>query len=204
MTFRLQATLLGEARTLGAALNEATLDERELMSAIRRGDKRAYSSLYDSHVRPVFAFALSRVRDRTLADDVVQATFVLLWEKRATLEIAAASVLPWLLGVARLQCMAAIKKAARSQSLESRGEIADNSTPERAAEAAELTATVRRAVEALPPIDRKIVELCLDQDTTYAEAARRLGLTEPGVRGRLARARQRLRAELNFLRGGES
>ena len=53
----------------------------------------------------------------------------------------------------------------------------------------------------LDDVDRDIYRLCIDEGRSYAEAASLLGLTSTTLRGRLARVRRRLRAELDILRG---
>lgn len=109
-----------------------------LLLRVRSGDERAFAELFDRHARPVLAFARSRlVAD---AEDVAQAAFVLLWEKRRELELAGASALPWLLGTVRVLSLAAIRESARRRvTLDSAADVADAAPqPDRAAEVAEL------------------------------------------------------------------
>jgi RNA polymerase sigma-70 factor (ECF subfamily) len=50
--------------------------ERLLISEIRKGDQRAWSQLIDRYEGRLQAFAYGRLRDRSLAEDVVQETFI--------------------------------------------------------------------------------------------------------------------------------
>ncbi len=61
----------------------------------------------------------------------------------------------------------------------------------------ELTAAVLRFVAQLPAADRQALELTDLQGLTQAEAARRLGLSVPGMKSRVQRARARLREVLD-------
>ena len=174
-----------------------------LLAHVRDGEERAFAELFDRHARPVHAFARSRVTSTAEADDVAQAAFVLLWEKRRTLELAGESALPWLLGTVRLLALAATRAAARrGASLEAAPDVRDvRPGPADLAEDAEREALVASAVARLDDTDRQIFRLCVEEERSYAEAAAALGLTPSTLRGRLARLRRRLRAELDLLRG---
>lgn len=179
------------------------MDDRALLARVRTGDERAFAELFDRHARPVVAFARSRLSVSADAEDVAQAAFVLLWEKRRTLELAGESALPWLLGAVRLLALATSRAAARrGVGLEAADGLPDlRPGPERVVEVEELEALVTAAVDQLDEIDRDIYRLCVSEGQTYTEAAATLGLTATTLRGRLARIRRRLRAELDILKG---
>lgn len=179
------------------------MDDRQLLALVAQGDEGAFTVLFDRHARPVLAFARSRLTVAADADDVAQAAFVLLWEKRRDLELAGESALPWLLGAVRLLALAASRSAAkRGVPLATADLIADpRPGPDRAAEEAEVDGVVAAAVDALDPLDRRIYRLCIDEGRSYADAAAALGLSATTLRGRLARLRRRLRAELDILKG---
>ncbi len=179
------------------------MDDRTLLARVREGDERAFADLFDRHARPVLAFARSRLSVSVDAEDVAQAAFVLLWEKRRTLELAGESALPWLLGAVRLLAMATSRAAARRGiGLEAADGLPDlRPGPERVVEVLELEELVAASVDQLDEIDREIYRLCVGEGQTYTEAAVALGLTATTLRGRLARIRRRLRAELDILKG---
>lgn len=179
------------------------MDDRALLARVCNGDERAFADLFDSHARPVLAFARSRLSNSADAEDVAQAAFVLLWEKRRTLELAGESALPWLLGAVRLLALATSRAAARrGVGIEAADGLPDlRPGPERVVEVLELEELVATSVDQLDEIDREIYRLCVGEGTTYTEAAAALGLTATTLRGRLARIRRRLRAELDILKG---
>lgn len=174
-----------------------------LLARARDGDESAFAALFDRHIRPVLAFARSRLPGHADAEDVAQAAFVLLWEKRRVLELAGESALPWLLGTVRLLALATTRAAARrGMHLDALAEPVDAAPgPERASELGELAERVEAAIAGLDDTDREIYRLCVDEGRSYADAAAVLGLTPSTLRGRLARLRRRLRAELDLLKG---
>lgn len=54
--------------------------DEELAQDAAGGDERAFAQLYERHFSGAHDFAARIVRDRDLAADVVQATFVKAWE----------------------------------------------------------------------------------------------------------------------------
>jgi RNA polymerase sigma-70 factor (ECF subfamily) len=179
------------------------VDDRRLLALVAQGDEGAFTVLFDRHVRAVFAFARSRLAVAADAEDVAQAAFVLLWEKRRSLELAGESALPWLLGTVRLLALAASRTAAKRGVPLATAELVPDRRPgpDRVTEEAEIEAVLFAAVDALDPIDRRIYRLCIEENRSYADAAVMLGLTATTLRGRLARLRRRLRAELDIVRG---
>lgn len=60
---------------------------------------------------------------------------------------------------------------------------------------------VRESLAGLSDVDRRLFELCVLGDLTYAQAADELGLTHGGIRNRVSRLRGRLRRDTDDLRG---
>lgn len=180
------------------------VDDIELLVHIRDGSNDALTQLFRRHARAVFALAYSRLRDPSEAEEVVQDTFILFWERRHSIVMASASALPWLLATARYKSLARSKSLARrrTDSLEERNLVsAADDGPAAIVETRVLEDFLAGIVEALPEIDRKIYELCVAGGLSYAEAASTLGITHASLRGRLTRLRSRLRGELSFLKG---
>ena len=175
----------------------AGCDDGQLLArfAADRRDEAAFAALVARHGPMVWATARAVLRHEQDAEDAFQATFLAL-ARRAGSVRAGASLAAWLHRVARRAAVAA-SRAARSRH---RQELAllDAPRPVAAEEGPEpdLVAAVRVAVARLPERDRLAVVLCDLEGLTYAEAAARLGWPEPTLRGRLARARGRLRARL--------
>jgi hypothetical protein len=96
------------------------------------------------------------------------------------------------LRVARRARAQELRRRVREKSLEGEGPAA----PERQGHELELIGALHDEVDRLPETFRKPVVLCCLEELTYVEAARRLGVSEPTLRGRLHRARRRLETRL--------
>jgi RNA polymerase sigma factor (sigma-70 family) len=184
--------------------NEAknAVSDRALVDRLSEGDGRALDVLFRRHATTVFAYAVSRLRNRADAEEIVQDTFVILWERRRDVVIGE-SLIPWLLVTARFRSLNAqrAERRRRSDVLVDADGTSDSDATATAVETALLMEAVDRAVQSLSDVDQKIYTLCLDGDMSYAEAAREIGITHAALRGRLARLRGRLRDEFTLLRG---
>ena len=58
----------------------STSSDEELLRCIADGDRQAFAALYDRHAAVVYSLILRIVRDRTLADDMLQETFWQIWK----------------------------------------------------------------------------------------------------------------------------
>ena len=162
--------------------------EDELLRQIAGGDMRALEALYRGmHVR-VFAVALAVVGDRSLAEDVMQDTFVRVYS-------AAPGYRPqsraraWVLAIARHLALDAMRHRAREPATGMAGR--DATAPGGEPDAIRLD--VINALMRLGEVDRQIVVLHDMAGLTHAEVAAELELPAGTVRWRYRVALARLR-----------
>src|SRR5205085_8029509 len=133
---------------------------------------------------------LPRLQD---AEDVFQATFLLLARKAASIRDRAA-VSSWLHGVAHRLALRAKKQDERRQVRERRA--ADMRTTQPGSGKSEVQAVLDVALAELPEKYRTALVLCCLEGHSHADAARLLGCPLATVRTRLARGRAQLRRRL--------
>ena len=90
-----------------------TRDEQLIMN-IARGDRDALAEVYLQHKGAVYAFALSILRQAHAAEDVMQETFLQLWNAAGTYVPRGQSPLPWLLGITKNTALKHMRSAQRS------------------------------------------------------------------------------------------
>lgn len=164
------------------------------------GDRDAFGTLYDRHVRAVYWQAFRVVRDVDAAEDVTQETFVVAWRRSRTIRLVDGSVLPWLLVTARQVALNAARKAARRRTAELDEDLPARHDVESTVEAELARVEIDAAVACLGELDQRLYALCIDGDHSYEQAAHELGVTHAVVRNRLHRLRGRLRADLRAMR----
>lgn len=62
------------------------ISEAELISGVKRGDKRAFRILYEEYTPRIFQFSLSYLKSEADAEELVQEVFIKLWDNREVLD----------------------------------------------------------------------------------------------------------------------
>ena len=169
----------------------AAADDTDLLSRfVSDRDEAAFTALVTRHGPMVWATARAILGNDHDAADTFQATFLVLARRAASLRRGSA-LAAWLHRVAERSAVAVRRAARQRHRIEQAAALVreDGPTTDRAT-------NVRAEIACLPHSYRLAVILCDLEGLTYAEAAARLGCTEPALRNRLARARSRLRERL--------
>jgi len=190
----------------GAARVDATPpDDHELWRAAGGDDPdaaaAAFTALYHRHADAVWRYAYRLTGTRAGAEDVLAATFLTAWRRRADVRFVADSARPWLLAVTGNEARTEWRRSARHDRLAERMGAAPAVGDHADAVVARLDdrSRLRRLRDALSQLSdehREVVELCMIAELPQADAARALGIREVTLRSRIHRARARLRALL--------
>ncbi len=168
-------------------------DAQLLARFAREGDQAAFAALVERHGRLVLGACRRILRREQDAEDVFQATFLVL-VKKAPLT-GTNSLAAWLYIVARRLALKAQAQAMRQQEyerlvarpvLESKPEPVDG----------ELLAILEEELQALPEKYRAPLVLCHLEGRTHEQAARELGWPSGSLWKRLERGRHLLRDRL--------
>lgn len=79
--------------------------EEALAELLRRRDPDALAKLYDRYGRVVYALIYRIVRDQGIAEDLVQETFLRVWNRSTHFDSVRGSLVTWLLTIARNQAI---------------------------------------------------------------------------------------------------
>src|SRR6476619_2893367 len=195
-------------------------DETALVREVARGSEDALSALYDRHVDGVFAAAMRLSDDRGVAEEVVQETFLALWNRAELFDPPVGSLAAWLHTIARNRTVDRLRAAGRRPNLiplsSAAGEDEQDSAaldrlvgsgtvlggaaiglgPEGELAAGELRQVLRDALAELPESERTAIVLAYREELTQTEIAERLGWPLGTVKTRTRRALLRLREAL--------
>jgi len=188
------------------AETRSTTDDNVLRRYIASGDRDALGELIQRYAGMVYSTARRQVRDRDLAEDVMQNVFV-TFARRAREIRSAAALGTWLLRTTRYASANAMKIESRRRTHEqaarlTRTEIADNSSPVEAAIADEqrqwntIYPLLDEALSRLGSTDQAAVILKFLRGLSLREVGIATGTTEEGARKRVSRAVDRLRKQL--------
>jgi RNA polymerase sigma factor (sigma-70 family) len=155
-------------------------------------DEAAFAELVRRHGPMVLAVCRRVVRNRADADDVFQATFMVLARKAASIR-PAGSVGPWLHGVAYRTALEALRRAARRRAKEGRVVPRETVSDD---QWSDLRPVLDAELDRLPRKYAEVLVLCDMEDRPRRDVAALLGVPEGTVASRLARAREALAARL--------
>ena len=174
--------------------------DRQLVSAIARGDSRALETLYERHGPALLAYLIGQVSDQRLAEEVLQDVMLAVWQGAARFR-GDSSVRTWLLAIARRRAITARQQRAPAHAPLDDDIAADADPPGARLDAQADQAALRAALAALPPDHRETLELVFYHNLSGPEAAAVLGIAPGTVKSRLHRAKSLLH---KLLRLGES
>ena len=167
------------------------------MSAYVAGDARAFEQLFARLGPRVHAFFLRSFRDSSVADDLLQVTFMKVHKARDQYD-QGLRVAPWVFTVAARVRLDELRKRLRLP------EDADEEALARADAQAyrdpppdtDLVDAVRAALEKLPESQRTVIHLHRYEGMTFPEIAKVLGTTAGAIKLRAFRGYETLRKEL--------
>lgn len=162
------------------------MEDDACLAAIVDGDIAALEQLYVELRVPVFAAALAISGDRSVAEDVLQETFVRVYSHAHTFRPGSAAR-AWVVTIARNLAFDALRRRAR--------EVASGRPDGRVDARASPLELIETLLE-LEPAERQIVALHDVAGLTHAEIARELGLPAGTVRWKYRVALGRLRARM--------
>jgi RNA polymerase sigma factor (sigma-70 family) len=189
-------TVLGYLYAILSRPRDGQDGDRELLhrfAEARDGD--AFATLMQRHGPMVLGLARRVVGDEQLAEDVFQATFLMLSRKVHTIR-RAESLSCWLHGVAFRFALRARRSRQRRQERETHVHRSSPPTPLDELTAQELLAVLDEELHQLPENYRAVLILCCLEGLSQEEAAKHLGCSAGAVKGRLERGRNRLRLRL--------
>jgi RNA polymerase sigma-70 factor, ECF subfamily len=166
-------------------------------------DNDAFEALFREHYASLATFALRYLRDRSIAEELVQDLFADLWARRATRTPRAGSERAYLFTAVRNRALNLRKRQALERDWE-RDEAAGDvrelhprpAQSDHLLETAELQQQVNTALESLPERCRLVMHLRWREQLSYAEIAEVMGISVKGVENQLARGLERLRERL--------
>jgi len=164
------------------------------------GDIDAFDALFARLAPRIHAFFVRSLGNATIADDLLQDTFMKLHRARADYR-PGSPVKPWIFAIAARVRLDALRRRHRlredacPEAIEALGDDVPWE-PEAQAQRAALGDAVRAALERLPPAQRIVVHLHRIEDQSLSEIARLLKVTEGAVRQRAFRGYIALRKAL--------
>jgi RNA polymerase sigma-70 factor (ECF subfamily) len=176
-------------------------DDSDLARRLKTRDAGAMRDLYDRYGRLVYSLILRMVRNSAVAEDLVQETFLRVWNRIQGFDAERGAMGPWVLTVARNRAIDYMRSADGKMSagaleldrLEHPGRFCDF---EDRALSLDRARELKDAFEKLTPHQRTVLELAYYEGLSQTEMAERmqqpLGTIKSWVRSALKTLREQL------------
>lgn len=179
--------------------SSAFISDEDLLSRIAGRDERAFAEIYDRFAPRLLGLAGAVLKDRIEAEDVVQESFLFLWNKASQFDASRGSAFTWMALTVRHRAIDRLRSLARRnpQQLESAGfdhTLPDTPLPpDLAASEHDRHLKAKSLLNSLPEEQRKMLGLAFLQGLTHSEISSRLNLPLGSVKTAIRRGLQRLR-----------
>lgn len=179
-----------------------TTEENQILARCKDGDRESFRWVVTTYQQRIFSVALKMLADEEEAKDVVQETFICVWQKLDAYDLQRLFS-TWLYTIATRLCLNRLKqmRTVHSLSLDEQAlhRFAADADSYRALENCEWVSIVRLLAEGLSAKQRLVFTLCQLEGLPSSEVEQITGLDARQVKSNLYVARQTIRKRLKEL-----
>jgi len=178
--------------------------DETLVTQVSRGNSAALEVLYDRYAPTVLGISLKVMGDQALAEDVLQETFWRVWQSAGTYQSQRGPFTGWLFRIARNLSIDAYRRrnvrpqtisgVAGSDPILEEAPDPDTNVAEQA-QSILKNRQIRKALAALPVVQRQVIEMAYFYGMTRQEIAEATGEALGTIHTRARLALQKLRGE---------
>jgi RNA polymerase sigma-70 factor (ECF subfamily) len=175
--------------------------EAVLLAAVAKGDRVAFSQLYDRMQPRVLGLSMRVIRDISHAEEVSQEVFLEVWQLAASFDAEKGSAVSWILRKAHSRSIDRVRSSQSGRARDLRIGVRDLAEP--SADVFETVALkinsekVERALGTLPVNQREAVSLAHLGGYSHSEVSQMLQVPIGTVKTRIRAGIDRLRVELS-------
>lgn len=163
-----------------------------LIKSIGQGNELALEQLYERHGLRLLNYLIGQLRDRNLAEEVLQNVMLSVWKAAAGFR-GDSKVTTWLIAIARNHAINARRRRIPPPLPLNESEADHQTGPMEALMRNAERAEIHTALRQLPEEQRETLELIFYHQLTGSEAAELLGVSVGTIKSRLHRAKTALR-----------
>jgi RNA polymerase sigma-70 factor (family 1) len=174
-------------------------DDKLVINNLKEGDVRAFDNIFKKYNKKVYYFALSYLKNREEAEDVVQEVFMNLWRYRGQINEYYVFSKYLFKMTYNATCKKFRKQASDKKQLEEvmRNFILEDNSTNIDIEYNDLIDTANTFIEKMPSRQKSIFLLSVNEQLTNEEIARKLNISKKTVENYLAMAKTSLKKSIS-------
>jgi len=174
--------------------------EEELIFALQQHDQQAFSYLYDNYSGALFGLIYKMVNDKELAEDILQETFVKIWNNFSNYDSMKGRLFTWMLNLTRNLTIDTLRsKGYKKQSKIHTDENSVNNFTDNTHAAEKFDAMgIRKQLTLLKNDQKQIIDLAYFGGFTQDEISKQLQIPLGTVKTRMRAAILELRKILQY------
>jgi RNA polymerase sigma-70 factor (ECF subfamily) len=178
------------------AVNDAVDYSSLILAIAERGDRQAFSRLFQHFAPRIKAYLLKLGAAPEAAEELAQETLLIVWRRSASFDPSRAAASTWVFAIARNLRIDLARRERRPLPGEDFHDAGESPRPDHLLEAAQDARRVAAALSALPEEQAQALRLAFFSDKPHSEIALDLRLPLGTVKSRIRLAMGRLRALL--------
>jgi RNA polymerase sigma factor (sigma-70 family) len=171
------------------------------LAAVARKDANAFRSLYDATSSKLFGFALRILVKKELAEDVLQESFVSIWNNAASYQAGMAAPMTWMTTIVRNKAFDLLRRVDSTVEIDADTfdkEVmdaleSDDPTPIESLQLTQDSKALARCFSKLEGLHRQAIALAFYHDLSHSEVAEQMKLPIGTVKTWVRRGLERLR-----------
>lgn len=168
----------------------------QLLARAALGDRAAFAELYRASAAKLFGVSLRIVRERPLAEEALQDSFVNIWNHATDYAPTKSAPLTWMAAIVRNRSLDIVRRSREEPDVDDElaARLVDESAaPAREAEDRAAAHSIRECLGELEGEQRQTIALAFFHGLTHSELARHLGRPLGTVKTHVRRGLARLR-----------
>ena len=184
-------------------VNKILANESDFVKRLKEGSNEAFTVLYKFYLPSLYSFIFSMTHSKSFTEEIVQETFIKIWENRASIELGS-SFKSYLFTIARNNMLDEFRRQINhpvfTEYIEYSNQLQlSENTTEKQLDFNEFLIELNKAKQKLSTRQLEIFHLYKELGQSAQSIALKLGITEQSVRNQLSTALNILRKEMkNF------
>ncbi len=179
-------------------------DDRSVFIRIQQSDEKAFREVYEYYWDRLLAFTYNRLYDLQASEEVVQETFLYLWEKRTDIHIKT-SLSSWLFGAAKHNVLNVMRsgkvRRVYAEDFKKFTSIHFDNSNEEYQDIKEIERMIEKSLAQLPGKCQTVYRMSRQEHISNKDIAEQLNISKKTVENYLTMALKHLRITLDKFAG---